>query len=61
VSLNGQAQYAEAELQLRDLQPKGAVDIVSVRMCLAVAQLGLGDLSEAEAGHGRRKKQACTS
>jgi ATP/maltotriose-dependent transcriptional regulator MalT len=56
VSLNGQAQYAEAELQLRDLQPKGAVDIVSVRMCLAVAQLGLGDLSEAEAGAREAKE-----
>ena len=41
-ALNGQGEYAEAELQLRDLQPQGAVDIVSVRMYLAAAQLGLG-------------------
>jgi ATP/maltotriose-dependent transcriptional regulator MalT len=49
-SLNGQGQYAEAELELRDLRPEGAVAIVSVRTHLAAAQLGLGNLGEAEAG-----------
>jgi len=50
VSLNGQGRYAEAEVLLRDLQPEGAIAVVSVPVYLASAQLGLGDLSEAEDG-----------
>lgn len=50
VSLSGQGQHAEADVLLRGLRPAGGIDVVSVGIYLAAAQLGLGDLSAAEAG-----------
>ena len=50
VSLNGLGRYTEAAALLRDLQPEGPLGVVSVRTYLAAAQLGLGDLGEAETG-----------
>jgi tetratricopeptide (TPR) repeat protein len=50
VSLSGQGRYAEADVLLRGLRPEGAIDVVSVGVYRAAAQLGLGDLSAAEAG-----------
>jgi len=50
VSLNGLGRYTEAAALLRDMQPEGPLGVVSVRTYLAAAQLGLGDLGEAETG-----------
>jgi tetratricopeptide (TPR) repeat protein len=48
-SLNAQERYAEAERILAGLRPQDPDRMVSVRLRLATAQLGLGKLAEAEA------------
>jgi tetratricopeptide (TPR) repeat protein len=56
-SLNGQGRYAEAEELLRDLLAEHPADF-GIRVYLAIAQLGLGDFAEAEAGARQAEQES---